>query len=345
MAPRLPRLLTRTRPGWQAVPPPVRPRRSPQVVRVADAFLSPVATGRLATVHRPDSWFRGAVYDHDDRLVRASQKFLGDRRGPRVAADPDTIERTPAPVLAGTWLYGGTWARVFGHFLVETLTTLWPTDLPRPQGLVFHSSFGNTRVDDWHRRFIELAGWGDLPVHVVGTGEAVRVEDLVVPSRSVALHAWAHPEARQVWDTVASGFRGTGGTERVYVSRTLLNERRRKDGHRRPVRTTAETDRQLDEVFTRHGFTVVRPETLGVDEQLRAVASASVIAGLSGSGLHHSAFIPSGGRVLELGDGRSSTRPVRMQVAIDAVSEHRRCFVPGDTSPTELVRVMRRLGL
>lgn len=344
MAPAL-RLLPRSGPVWQAVPPPVRPRRRPEVVRVRDAFLSPVATGRLATVHRPDSWFRGAVYDHDGQLVRASQKFLGDRRGPRVAADPDTIERTPAPVLSGTWLYGGTWARVFGHFLVETLTTLWPTDVPSPDGLVFHSSFGNTRVDDWHRRLLDLAGWGDLPVHVVGKQEPVGVEDLVVPSRSVALHAWAHPEARQVWDTVAERFRGTGGSDLVYVSRTLINERRRTDGHRRPVRTSAETDQQLDEVFAERGFTVLRPETLDVDEQLRAVASASVIAGLSGSGLHHSAFIPRGGRVLEMGDGRSSTRPVRMQVAIDAVSGHRRCFVPGDTSPGQLARTLRRLGL
>jgi capsular polysaccharide biosynthesis protein len=165
----------------------------------------------------------------------------------------------------------------------------------------------------------------------------------VVPSRSVALHAWAHPEAHAVWDRIASGFRGHGGSDRVYVSRSALNERRRAEGHRRPIRTTAETDRALDEVFAGHGFTLLQPEKLDIDGQLRAVASASVIAGLSGSGLHHSAFLPGGGHVLEVGDGRGGTEPVRMQVAIDAACGHLRHFVPGDTGPRDVDRVLTRL--
>lgn len=225
------------RPVWEAVAQPEQPQRRPRIVTVPEAYLSEVATGRLATVHRPDQWFRGAVYDRDDTLVRASQKVLGHPAGPRVAADPDQIVRRVGADLAGRWLYGGTWAPVFGHFLVETLTTLWPTDVAPPVGLVFHSNFGTQRIEDWHRRLIELAGWGGLPIHVVGTAEPAHVEELVVPSRSVALHAWAHPEAHDVWQRIAAGFRGAGGSDRVHISRTELNARRRADGHRRPIRT------------------------------------------------------------------------------------------------------------
>lgn len=335
-----------TRPRWQPATPPVPPRRPPSLVAVEDAYLTEVATGRLATVHPPRQWFRGAVHDADGCLVRESQKVLGDPRGSRVAADPDRVTRTASAAdLDGTWLYGGTWASVFGHFLVETLTTLWPTLEDRPAGLVFHSSFGRFSVADWHRRLVELAGFGGLSIHVVDRREPVAVERLVVPGRSVALHAWAHPEARQVWDRIASGFRGAGGPERVYVSRTRLNAQRRRDGHRRPVRTTARHDEELDAVFRDHGFAVVHPETLPIDDQLTAVASASVLAGLSGSGLHHSAFMPGQGRVIEIGDGRTSEHAVPMQVAIDAALGHERCFLAGSMTPTEISRALRRLGL
>ena len=233
---------------------------------------------------------------------------------------------------------------MFGHFLVETLTTLWPRLDAAPTGIVFHSSFGRSSTDDWHRRLVDLAGWADVPLHVVGREGPVRVERLLVPGRSVALHAWAHPEARVVWERIADGFRGPG-PERVYVSRTRLNAARRAAGHRRPVRTTAEHDRALDEVFSAHGFEVYSPETLGIDDQLRTVASAQVIAGLSGSGLHQSAFLAPGGRVLEIGDGRGGDRPVAMQVAIDAAMEHERCFLAGSSGPDEVARALGRLGL
>ena len=334
------------RPSWAPATSPVEPRRPPRLLTVEDAYLSEVATGSLATVHHLDQWCRGAVYDADDTLVPSSQKVLGNPRGKRVAADPErVVRRDDAEHLTGTWLYGGTWASVYGHFLVETLTTLWPTLEQRPAGLVFHSSFGRHRHADWHDRLLELAGWGDLPVHVVDRARPARAARLVVPGRSVSLHAWAHPEARDVWQRVAAGFRGGAGPERVHISRTALNAARRAKGHRRPIRTSAEEDRALDEVFAGRGFEIIAPESLTIDEQLRTVAGARVIAGLSGSGLHQSAFMAPGGRVVEIGDGRSADEPVAMQVAIDAALGHERSFVPGGTGPAGLERTLRRLGL
>lgn len=334
------------RPRWESAAPPVQPRRPPRVLTVENAYLSEVATGNLATVYHLDQWFRGAVYDADDTLVTASQKQLGNPRGKRVAADPErVVRRSDACELAGTWLYGGTWTSVFGHFLVETLTTLWPTLDERPAGLVFHSSFGRHRTSDWQQRLLDLAGWHDLPIQVVDRDRPARAQRLVVPGRSVSLHAWAHPEARDVWQRIAANFRGARGPDRVYISRTALNARRRSEGHRRPIRTTGEEDRALDDLFARHGFDIVAPETLSVDEQLGRLASARVLAGLSGSGLHHSAFMSPGGRVVEIGDGRSADTPVAMQVAIDAALGHERAFVPGGTETSGVERTLRRLGL
>lgn len=333
------------RPEWVLAQPPSVPRVPPTLDVVADAYLTPVHVGHLATVRRPRQWFEGAVYDHTDTLVRSSQKIRAYARDMRVASDPDHVSRpADVPVLEGRWTYGGTWANVFGHFLVETLSTLWPSPTPRPDGLVFHASFGEPQIKAWHRRFLELAGYGDLPVHVVDRDSGVRVDELSVPGRALSLHAWAHPQARTVWERVAAGFRGQGD-ELLYVSRTRLNRKRRRHGHRRPIRTTEAHDRALDAVFAARGFTVVHPEQLSIDEQLAAVGSARVLAGLSGSGLHQSVFMPSGGRVLEIGDARDGERPVPMQVAVDAVMEHERHFVPGHVTPRDLERRLDRLGL
>ncbi|SED00924.1 Capsular polysaccharide biosynthesis protein [Nocardioides exalbidus] len=334
------------RPSWAPATPPVEPRRPPRLLTVDDAYLSEVATGDLATVYHLDQWFRGAVYDAEDTLVTASQKLLGNPRGKRVAADPErVVRRDDADALSGTWLYGGTWASVYGHFLVETLTSLWPTLDERPAGLVFHSSFGRHRTSDWQQRLLELAGWGDLTIHVVDRARPAHADRLVVPGRSVALHAWAHPEARDVWQRISAGHAERGGPERVWISRTALNAARRAEGHRRPIRTTAEEDRALDDAFADRGFEVLAPETLTIDEQLERVAPARVIAGLSGSGLHQSAFMAPGGRVLEVGDGRSAEEPVAMQVAIDAALGHERAFVPGGTGSEDVRRTLRHLGL
>lgn len=337
---------TRERASWRPAEPPVRPRRPPTVVGVEDAYLSEVRAGRLATIYRLKRWFSGAVYDHENNLVRASQKVLGDPRGTRAAADEDRTTRRPdAEHLDGMWLYGGSWASVFGHFLVETLTTLWPRLDEAPVGLVFHANFVPFLVEDWQLQFIDLAGWGGLPIRIIGSDVPVTVDQLVVPGRSVSLHAWAHPQARLVWERIAEGSRGEGGGARVHISRARLNEERRRESHRREIRTTAQQDSDLDRVFADHGFDVVHPQELDVASQLRAVASAEVIAGLSGSGLHQSAFIPPGGRVLEVGDGRTSDRPVRMQVAIDAAMDHKRCFIPGGVSATEMANRLVQLGL
>lgn len=334
-----------SRPRWQSAEPPVPPRRAPRLVEVDNAYISEYANGTLVSTHRPTEWFRGAVYDENNRIVRSSQKLLAHRRVKRVAADPDRIERqSGARALDGTWLYGGTWATMFGHFLVETLTTLWPSVNPRPAGLIFNSSVVWYEVQDFHRRLIELAGWGDLPIEVVRE-EPIAVERLIVPGRAAVLHAWVHPQGRQVWQTIAQGFRDRGGPERVYMSRTLMNANRRRKGHRNPIRTTAEHDQMLDRVFADHGFHVIHPEKLDIDTQLSTVASAAVIAGLSGSALHQSAFLPSGSRVLEVGDGRSSRHGVPMQVAIDAALGHQRCFLPGTLEARGVDRALRRLGL
>lgn len=325
--------------NWEVPSHPEEPRGEPTLELVVDAFLSKVEHGPLASVGRPDRYLRGAVYDQRGKLVKSSQKIGGLHDNPWVTADADSIffSRNARP-LAGRWLYGGHWMQHFGHFITETITTLWPSRQP-VEGIVFHKYHRLPIVqEDWMLRLLELAGHGGQQVEVVGKQRAVRVDELVVPSRTVVASGWALPEARRVWDKVASSFRGGGGPHSVYLSRTLFNSAIAVSGGK--PRTSPERDRALDRRFADAGFEVIYPETLTVEQQLQAVAGAELLAGASGSALHLSAFAPRGAKVIELGDPRNATKPLRMQLIIDSVSGHPHKFFKASASPESIANFL-----
>ena len=331
--------------GWAVPEFPYEPRDRQELRAVDDAYLTPVRQGPLRVVTRPTGWLRGAVHDRDGHLVVQSQK-IGGLHGNQVAqADPSRVApRRGVRRLEGTWLYGGHWMGHFGHFITETVTTLWPRDL-EVQGLVFHRylrSF-DPRVQSWQLDLLERCGRGGLPVEVV-TNEPVEVERLWVPSRSVVANGWAHQGAVDVWERMAaSAASPLPGPDNVFLSRRAFNDQRREEGL--PTRTSARRDRRLDRAFAEAGFTVVAPETLSTSQQIALAAGARTLAGSSGSALHLSAFAPAGTRVLELGDSRSAGSSVPMQRVIDHVREHPAAFVPKSTPASELPSILQRLGI
>ena len=336
---------------WTAPDFPLRPAgehaEPPSLATVDAAFLTRVEHGPLAATYGPPRWLRGAVHDAGGDLVKSSQK-LCTGANTWAPADPRTVKVVArSERLEGRWLYGGHWMQHFGHFLTETITTLWPTraSVGQVDGLVFHKYLKRPWAEDpWQLRLLELAGYGGLPVRVVDGRAPLRVEQLVVPGRSVVAHGWAHPQAREVWDRVASGARAQGGPRRVFLSRTGHNEVRREAGHRSADRSTPEWDAAVDRTFADAGFSVVRPESLSIDEQLALVAGAELVAGASGSALHLSAFAPPTARVLEIGDSRSPGRPVAMQLIIDSACGHEHAFVRGDLSLDDLLLELKEVA-
>lgn len=315
-----------------------------EVLELDEAYLTAVRMGDLRTLETPNRWITGAVHESDGRLVVASQKIGGLHGHQGAPADPKRVRPRPdAQRLTGTWLYAGHWIQHFGHFILESLTTLWPTGL-QVEGLVFHRHFGQRpQQTEWQHELLGHAGYGGLPVEIVDRAP-VRVERLLVPSRSVIVNGWALEGARDVWQRIVDAV-GTGeaGPEKVFVSRHDFNERERAAG--RPTRTPERRDERLDRIFADAGFDVVAPETLAVRDQIRLAAGAQVLAGSAGTALHLSAFSPAGTRVIELGDRRSPSSKVPLQRVVDAVCGHPSVFVPFDVPAQQVRDVLRELGV
>jgi capsular polysaccharide biosynthesis protein len=237
-------------------------------------------------------------------------------------------------VLPGTWLYVGNWMTHFGHYLTETLPTMWPL-VDRLDGLLAHPfTFPRREPSEPELALATAAGFDQPPRFVIE--EATRVERLLVPTRPYVVNAVAAPEAVTVWDRVA---RATG---RVPIRRVFLSRRRFHAAHRaakgRPHRRELLGEAELDEVAARAGFSVIYPEELGVIEQVRLAAGADLIAGVSGTALHLSVFCGRDTRVLELGDARAPEGLPNQQV-ISAARGHRYGALPYVAGPQATARV------
>lgn len=329
-------------------------------VRVVErALLTRNEQGPVHTPRAPKLWIRGAAYDGDE-LVPTSCR-VGGLFGEHIATvDPVTLREQPAvgEELEGTWLYGGHWMHHFGHYMLETLTSLWPDRVALEEsvgpvrGLVFHRFTQLQPVHDWQETLLAGTGWGGLPIHVVDA-EHTRVERLVVPGRSLAINGWALPEAAATWRRIARHvetghpervLRPEPGTERrVYLSRAKFAHREHESG--RKVRVPLEFEDAVDRMMAERGFEVVHPETLPIVDQVLAVSSADVVVGRPGSQLHLSIYAPPTARVLTLGDARSPHEPMPAQRVLDTVAGQQAAFIPYTTDMTVLTDGLDALGL
>lgn len=256
----------------------------------------------------------GAVYAHGNLAAESLRDAFPDVS----PADPQRLARTSRQVdeLSGRWLYGGHWMGHFGHFLLETISSLWPEPDPSFVGLVFHRWPAEREAPvrfDWQNWLIQQTGW-DIPIHIIEERPA-RVQNLCIPTRAYRLHRGALPEAVRVWDRIAPQRPSLGP---VYLSRSRLA----------PHQRTTPGDEALDECMRELGCTVVHPQELPIAEQVEIVSRATTIVGPSGSQLHLSIFSRACQRVIEIGDLRLPDTPILDQLLIAAARGHEHHFVP-----------------
>lgn len=277
--------------------PPWPPR--PAVVEVKDALLTPHRRDPQGKANgRPLRLLRGAVHDAEGWLVPQSQRVAG-RNDRNVPADPPRVD-PPADLerLNGNWYYLGHWMWQFGHFVIETLPSLWAHRKDEP--LIAHRFGDDGNPSGWQLQFLRLAG---LQPPTVISDRAVRVDNLRVPTRPAVVGAAVSSEAVEVWQRLAR--KATGGEDlprgrgsMIAYSRSRLEANRRGGLKARRMVTNADA---LDAIWRRNGFEVVYPETLSIVDQIRLVRRARVLIGLDGSALHTSAFARPGTSVIMVG--------------------------------------------
>lgn len=273
------------------------------------AVLSRFSRGnlRVPAGQQPSKAVAGAVYTARGLLVDESLRIGGLYGDHAQSTNPPKWKPAgEVEQLSGRWLYGGTWFNHFGHFLTETVSTLWPAEAV--DGLVFHQFWFGADVLPWQQTMLDLAGWAGASVRVVGE-QPLAVERLVVPVRPLIPNVLAAPAALSVWERMADRAGPGAGHRRVFVSRSAVNDVERGSGAVRAGRLS-DNDHELDDLMRRHGFHITHPEQLSIAEQIQLVKDADVLSGVSGSALHLSVFAGPDTRVLEVGDARDRPQAV-----------------------------------
>jgi capsular polysaccharide biosynthesis protein len=179
---------------------------------------------------------------------------------------------------------------VYGHFLLEMLPRLYLLMVLRAYGADIPLAL-STKLQPWAKTFAALFQPADRVVWYDHTRQRVTAPCIVLPSMMHTDHNF-HPAMNLMLHDLVQRVRPAGippaGPARIYVSRSNFGEER------------LENEEQVEDMMSGLGFAVVRPQTLGIDEQIRLFSAARVIVGEYGSGLHNAIFAGPGTQVIAI---------------------------------------------
>jgi capsular polysaccharide biosynthesis protein len=282
-------------------------------VRQFDLPVVTLANALVTGICRPgkderQAAFTGGVYDSSGALVRHSERQVGRGIKP---SNPEQISLPEARRLPGRTYFCGIAFRHFGHWLIESMSRLWAVaEQKAPADRFLFQGWGaGCKPELFERSHISymLEGLGISPgdCEILGD-ESVICEELVVPASTLVVNGYTHPRFVDIYRRILAAHKITPEC----ISRVYLSRRGLSDLHR-----AAENEDEIEALLTSHGFTVLHPQRLPFETQLRIMQGADVIAGTDGSQLHMAAYARPDAKVLAF-DSRVSPN----QYAVEAAS-------------------------
>lgn len=240
----------------------------------------------------------------------------GEAAGPIFRA-PDDVPTLERATVFMAW--GG--LHNYGHFLIDCLPALAAA---MHAGATERFPAIAPPLLPWHRELLSLM-LGDAPQPRVIEAPLVRIKDAVF---STAMDHFLHAPNAPL-DLVrerilaATAIDPSAGPRKIYVSRlgslkrVLVNEA------------------DLEEQLAARGFTIVKPETLSVREQVALFHQAEVVVAPAGAALANVLFCRPGAKVIELQPSNFTgvwVRNIALMVGVD----WRAFFAPSPLSETEV---------
>lgn len=258
-------------------PPPTTTRVAPRrLYRLRDAVVLP----------------RHIILSNGGRTRMVPWSFFA--RGKRILGEfkhangdvwlTDPVARRKAVRIEGPVLVADSTHYDYGHVLLEIATRLAYLDLcppgtrvltPIPLRPAYLSFFDAMGVD--RERIVSMEG-------------PVFCDDVYFGDSLVDIRRFTSSRAWECFERIGRlANRSSVPTfDRIYVSRRGVG--------RRPLVNEA----AIEELFRGFGFTIISPETMPIEDQIRVFAQAKMIAGPRGSGIHNSVFSAADAKLLLL---------------------------------------------
>ena len=298
---------------------------SPALINIENGFATPFASNHA------DRTFSGSIYDGNGNICPyALRTSLGQNEwNPN---DPSTITPPIRPlIIKGSSLYLGHYTGHYGHFLIESLSRFWaikhPDYFSPYDNFIFHPFLHKCPP---FKKFPPAALAFDAfkinPKNVILIDQLLGFEKITVPSALFNINHGVHHDMSTIYQALINNakifnlspniisdflkfFSQTPASNKIYVSR------RRTSGYH-PM----QNEREIESLFMNLGFFILHPEHYPYHKQLSMLNNASVLAGVEGSGLHNSVFMPKGSKVIQIGTPREPTGEIFNQKLCDSLS-------------------------
>jgi len=225
----------------------------------------------------------GALYTRNGELIVSSLRYSKNAAHKHAAPyyiSPFHVKK----ILKGKFVYCGHLHLHFGHFLMETLSSLWISEwVSNDVNFIFHPFYegqGGLESKQYIVDSLELLGIDSQRIFIIK--ENVAFENIIVPERLVAINEAFNTSARFVYEKMVdrNDVISADG-KKIFLSRSKLSHGRRSYGH----------ESKIDSLFEGLGFSVVSPELISLKEQIALVNNADFVCGFEGSALHLSLFM------------------------------------------------------
>lgn len=174
---------------------------------------------------------------------------------------------------------------IFGHFLIEVLPDLWGFHLVKSPKLKLASS---VKMSASYLKMLSTLGIFESDIiHISGPTSS---DEIYMPSPAILRRRYIDPIGRDVFDRVRNLALSSSwqSKDRIYVSRSKAPGR------------GLENEKEVEDVFFRYGFTIIHPQEMAIEDQIKAFRDAKMIAGTGGSAMHNAIYSGKDAKVLIL---------------------------------------------
>lgn len=200
----------------------------------------------------------------DSLLRRHYGTFIDARRDPT----PERVKYGPP----GTFIFGGYLQTHYGHFLLETLNTVWALRKHAHLPVVWIPMKGVTQWLDWQLEILDLLGIS-RDRHVLNCGDTF-YEQMLVAQPGYEIQRTFHPAQEAALGQVAPAPTVTG--KKLWLSR----------GGSSRSGTGMVNEDALEAQLESHGWNIFIPERQTIARQLEEISSAEIVSGIAGSAFH-----------------------------------------------------------
>lgn len=206
----------------------------------------------------------------------------------------------------------------FGHFLLEHMNRLYALLYKEHKNkkVVLINNKGVENIPKYMFDLIEI--FGVKCDNIIILDKTVRFKSVCVPKQSFNTRVYTSSSFARTFDRMAQNVPDEEIYDKIYVSRTQLNDAHKTLG-----------EEKVQSVFAKNGFKVIYPEKLPLQSQIALIKNCKILAGCAGTALHLALFMKKGGTVISIKRNRRPACNAMIQNNVNNTKQLDGVFISG----------------